>query len=196
MHTQAQSRKRSVQEKGRSGAPWVGLGRALTADDVSAPPELRAALLQVSQGVEHLHSLRIVHRFVWRAMAYMRPRVGGGGGNSRSGVDPPRESCLQSAARFWRGGASFALLGRLASTRSYILYVLFFSTLAVLNRTERPVAWSWSCVPQGLHASLIFYASSSVYMYNMVDVLFTYIFSMSSPACLYVCRTTTIAFAQ
>lgn len=42
----------------------MGLGRTLTADDVSAPPELRAALLQVSQGVEHLHSLRIVHRLV------------------------------------------------------------------------------------------------------------------------------------
>lgn len=47
---------------GKAGAPRVGLGRSLTRDDVSAPAELRAALLQVSQGVEHLHSLRIVHR--------------------------------------------------------------------------------------------------------------------------------------
>lgn len=59
---QAQSRRKLEHENGRSGAPRVGLGRALTADDVSAPRELREALLQVSQGVEHLHSLRIVHR--------------------------------------------------------------------------------------------------------------------------------------
>ncbi|CAN0439544.1 unnamed protein product, partial [Ectocarpus sp. 12 AP-2014] len=58
----AQSRRKLEHENGRSGAPRVGLGRALTADDVSAPRELREALLQVSQGVEHLHSLRIVHR--------------------------------------------------------------------------------------------------------------------------------------
>lgn len=61
---QAQSRRKVEHDKGRSAAPRVGLVRALTAEDVSAPPELRAALLQVSQGVEHLHSLRIVHRCV------------------------------------------------------------------------------------------------------------------------------------
>lgn len=64
MCAQAQSRRKAEHDKGRSGAPRVGLTRALTAEDVSAPPELRAALLQVSHGVEHLHSLRIVHRCV------------------------------------------------------------------------------------------------------------------------------------
>lgn len=57
-------RKAEVESGGKSAVPRVGLSRSLTKDDVSAPPELRAALLQVSQGVEHLHSLRIVHRSV------------------------------------------------------------------------------------------------------------------------------------
>lgn len=52
-----------LENEGKTSALRVGLGHALTKDDVSAPPELRAALLQVSQGVEHLHSLRIVHRW-------------------------------------------------------------------------------------------------------------------------------------
>ena len=62
--TQARARRKLELDNGeKSGARRVGLGRALTTEDVSAPTELRAALLQVSQGVEHLHSLRIVHRY-------------------------------------------------------------------------------------------------------------------------------------
>lgn len=64
LRTQARARRKLELDNGeKSGALRVGLGRALTTEDVSAPTELRAALLQVSQGVEHLHSLRIVHRY-------------------------------------------------------------------------------------------------------------------------------------
>ena len=67
---QAQARKRSEQETGeKAPAPRIGLCRALTREDITAPPELRAALLQVSQGVEHLHSLRIVHRYLLGTVA-------------------------------------------------------------------------------------------------------------------------------
>lgn len=154
---QAQSRKRAVQDKGRSGAPWVGLGRALTADDVSAPPELRAALLQVSQGVEHLHSLRIVHRFVWRAMAYLPSRgrggqVGGRGGSFCTGVEIADEQDLPP----------FVFLERLTTTHTIILYVLLRSRL---NGTEpNPPRFSLGLayrIPQVLHTSLIFGSSSS-----------------------------------
>ena len=62
--TQAWARRKiDLEKEENSGALRVGLGRALTTEDISAPTELRAALLQVSQGVEHLHSLRIVHRY-------------------------------------------------------------------------------------------------------------------------------------
>lgn len=69
-------------------------------DDVRAPPELRAALLQVSQGVEHLHSLRIVHRFVWQVVAYIPVRERGEGeGGGRTGEGGGRATRILVSAR-------------------------------------------------------------------------------------------------
>lgn len=65
MGGQAQARMEKDADPASGGkllARRLGLSRGLAQADVTAPPELRAALLQVSQGVEHLHSLRIVHR--------------------------------------------------------------------------------------------------------------------------------------
>ncbi|CAM9664324.1 unnamed protein product, partial [Hapterophycus canaliculatus] len=117
----AQSRRKAEHEEGRPGGPRVGLGRALTAEDVRAPPELRAALLQVSQGVEHLHSLRIVHRDLkphnillaakdrkgpglGRRVGGARQAEGGGGEGKGEGegalVAPRKLSSMRDLAKF------------------------------------------------------------------------------------------------
>ncbi|CAN0261910.1 unnamed protein product [Discosporangium mesarthrocarpum] len=58
----ARKRTEGGDNKSRWNGPRLGLGQGLARADITAPPEIRAALLQISQGVEHLHSLRIVHR--------------------------------------------------------------------------------------------------------------------------------------
>ncbi|CAM9850931.1 unnamed protein product, partial [Phaeothamnion confervicola] len=60
--SRAMTQIREMDARNRTNGVSVGSGGDGGGSAARAPPQLRAALLQIAQGVKHLHGLRIVHR--------------------------------------------------------------------------------------------------------------------------------------